>query len=243
MLAFQKPFTITIEDIVIQGEYQVNNTRFLKQPRGRTTLELIGTSRICKDENVPFEGLVFKLSKQVSRDKNDNLYHLVRAPPAQDAQPAEQPKPAGSQMQSYLGKRMKFDTFFFDDNIYVEVFHRNSPNKVNCIGKGSIELREIDFNSGLSLFSVPVYNKKLGKTVGYLYFKATFTERPQALFDMSQLEYIQHPSNFNKYEFFDSILKNQFTSECHYGFIEIKLNRLSIPHLPQAKVPQGEQRG
>ena len=72
---------------------------------------------------------------------------------------------------------MKFDTFFFDDNIRVEVYHRNSPNKVNCIGKGSIELREIEFDSALSLLGVPVYNKKLGKNVGYLYFRVTYSGR------------------------------------------------------------------
>jgi hypothetical protein len=127
---------------------------------------------------------------------------------------------------------MKFDTYFFDDSVKVQVYHRNSPNKVNCIGKGTVELREVQFDSRYTLLSVPLFNKKLQRVVGYLYFTLTYQGRSPKLFDLSQLEYMQQPSQFDKYEFFDGILRNDFTTDCHYGYIEIKLHALNIPHMP-----------
>lgn len=135
---------------------------------------MIGTSRISKDENLPYEGLVFKLSKQVSKDPHDMLHHILRY---------------RSQEDSYLNKQLAFETYYFDDLIKVDVFHKNSPNKVNCIGKGKIDLREIEFDSMPhgSIIGVPVKNKKLGKIIGYLYLKVSYNGRDSKLFDMNQL--------------------------------------------------------
>jgi hypothetical protein len=62
-LAQEKPFFIKLQDIIIQGRYQVNDSSFLKIPRGRAIFTLIGSTRISKDENLTYDGLVVKLSK------------------------------------------------------------------------------------------------------------------------------------------------------------------------------------
>jgi len=38
---------------------------------------------------------------------------------------------------------MEFDTYFFDDLIKVELFHRKSTAKANLVGKASVKMREL----------------------------------------------------------------------------------------------------
>lgn len=127
-----RDFSINIDqELNVTGIFQVNESSFVKMPKGRLELEFVGNSRFCKgDENLEFEGVVFKLTKQVSKATTDNLTYIIR-PSGQDSW------------------KMVFDTYFFDDVIKVEAYQKNSTNKVNLIGKGTIDVRELELSNTL----------------------------------------------------------------------------------------------
>jgi hypothetical protein len=50
------------------GQITVNVNQFVEMPRGKVSLQIVGASNFSKDENMRYEGLVFKLSKQMSKE-------------------------------------------------------------------------------------------------------------------------------------------------------------------------------
>ena len=72
---------------------------------------------------------------------------------------------------------MNFDTYFFDDELKVEAYQKNSTIKTNQIGKGIINLKDACFDSQTTLIGLPVVNKRLLITVGYMYFRVVYQPR------------------------------------------------------------------
>lgn len=55
---------------------------------------------------------------------------------------------------------IRFDTYYFDDEIKLDVFHKNSSIKTNMTGKGIIPINSVSLDKD-SIVAVPIYNKKL----------------------------------------------------------------------------------
>jgi hypothetical protein len=85
-------------------------------------------------------------------------------------------KEKGTEENGYIGRKLPFDTYYFDDMVKLDVYHKNNPSKVNCIAKGSIDLREISFAPYpyATLIGIPIRSKKLGKDLGYVYFRVSY---------------------------------------------------------------------
>jgi len=73
-------------------------------------------------ELVSAKDLVLRCSKQVDKEGEKLTYRL---------------------MQDEMTAVMEFDTYFFDDQIKVELFHRKSTAKANLVGKASVKIREL----------------------------------------------------------------------------------------------------
>jgi hypothetical protein len=59
--------------------------------------------------------------------------------------------------------------------------------------------------------------------------KVGYTGLKLELFDLNQLTQIQHVSEFDKHEFFNSILFTNFNYLCHYGSLQVDLSAVDIP--------------
>ena len=58
-------------------------------------------------------------------------------------------------------KATRFDTFFYDDTIKIDVFQKNSFLKSYAIGKGIIELKEMAHEPKRhTIISLPIMKKK-----------------------------------------------------------------------------------
>ena len=140
-------------------------------PRGHAKLEIIGHSRFSRDENIVFDGLVYKVSKQVSKTEGDNLMYIVNKQNEEDIR----------------RRGIRFETYFFDDIIKVYVFEKNVITKGSQVGRGNIDLRELSYDGLNSIFGLQIVNKRLKRAMGYLYFKLTYTPREKKLLDMTQI--------------------------------------------------------
>jgi hypothetical protein len=119
-------------------------------PRGKASFQIVGASSFSKDETITYEGLVFKMSKSMSKE-NEQLTYIMNE----------------DDVKKRLNKPSLFPTFFFDDRLKVEVFQKNSSLKNNQIGKGWVDLREIAFleansasNQGTTIIGLPISTKK-----------------------------------------------------------------------------------
>ena len=99
---------------------------------------------------------------------------------------------------------MEFDTYFFDDEILVELFHKKSTANANLIGKTILSMRELV--TGYN-FPVTIFNKE--HIAGSLFFTTTYQPSDKSLFHKTW------PTNLNladvlpdKYEFFNDHLSN-----------------------------------
>jgi hypothetical protein len=192
---------------------QVNYNDFVRMPRGKVQLEMVGTSRFSRDENIVFDGLVHKISKVMSKTEGDNLMYLVN-----------------KQNELDIKRRgINFDTFFFDDIIKVSVYQKGIVTKNNQVGRGVLDMRELAYEAPNSIIGLPVVNKKLKRTMGYLYFRVTYQPRSENLFDKSQFPLMQHPSKFDKFLYFDNLLATNFNFTCHYGYLQVTLAAVDIP--------------
>lgn len=54
-----------------------------------------------------------------------------------------------------FGQRVEFPTHFFDDLLKVQVYQNNSTAKVNLIGKATINLRDLEFNTAMHATGEP----------------------------------------------------------------------------------------
>lgn len=110
------------------------------------------------------------------------------------------------------------DTFYFDDEVKLDVFHKNSSLKTNMTGKGIISLSNFSLDN-TSVIPVPIYNKKIMRTVGYVYVRVNYKPLDQALFDQEWLTELEASNKIDKYQYFNSYLANEFKNVCHCGYI------------------------
>ena len=128
---FSQPleFTIPIDsEATFIGNMTININQFVEMPRGKSSFQIIGSSSFSKDETLSYEGLVFKMSKQTSKE-NEQLTYIMNE----------------DDVKKRANKPSLFPTFFFDDRLKIDVFHKNSCLKGNKIGKGWINLKEIAY--------------------------------------------------------------------------------------------------
>jgi hypothetical protein len=99
---------------------------------------------------------------------------------------------------------MEFDTCFFDDEIQVELFHKNSTANANLVGKAIFTMRELVTGY---FYPVTLVNKQ--HIAGTLFFTTTYQPSDRSLFNKTW------PTNLNvadalpdKYEFFNDHLSN-----------------------------------
>jgi hypothetical protein len=112
------PLTFTMvasePKVILQGLLSVYVSPFTQMPRGKAQVQIIGTSTFSLDENQAYEGLTFKLSKATGKDGESLTYHQSE-----------------EEVSKKAAKAVKFDTFFFDDSVKVQVFQKNSYVKSN----------------------------------------------------------------------------------------------------------------
>ena len=72
--------------------------------------------------------------------------------------------------------RLRLPTFYFDDIVKIDIFHKGSSIKTNMCGKGILSLSEISLDAE-SIAAVPIFNKKLLRVTGYVYVKARYQPR------------------------------------------------------------------
>jgi len=68
---FSQPleFTVPIDsEATFIGNMTININQFVDMPRGKSSFQIIGSSSFSKDETLSYEGLVFKMSKQTSKE-------------------------------------------------------------------------------------------------------------------------------------------------------------------------------
>lgn len=106
-------------------------------------MEIMGYSKFSKDENIEYKDLMFKVQKQIDASRDRQLYII------NESQLASAEKPV-----------IRFDTYYFDDEIKLDVFHKNSSIKTNMTGKGIIHMNSVSLDKD-SIVAVPIYNKKL----------------------------------------------------------------------------------
>ena len=132
-------------------------------------------------------------------------------------------------------RKIEFDTHFFDDEVKINIYQKNSLLKSNFIGKGVLSLKDASFDKEgteeryTSIVCLPVINKKLEMTVGYIYLKLSYAPRSYSLYELNQLSTLGPINTINKFEYFDSLLLTNFNIFCHYGFLQVKLNSVDIP--------------
>ena len=148
--------------IFVTGKITFRFNKFIGMPRGRLSMSIVGHSKFTKDANIEYKELVFKVQKPISKE-NDRLLYFVKQEDIKDT-------------------KIQFDTFYFDDFVKLDVFHKNSFLTPNMTGKSMLPLSHPSFDPE-SLFSLPIYNKKLQRTVGYVYLKLDYTPRDSSLFD------------------------------------------------------------
>lgn len=83
----------------------VTMNSFTLMPKGRLQVEVIGKSKFSKDNNIEYKDLMLKLSQTTSKEQERLSY-----------------------VMSTEGKTFKqkilLDTFYYDDILKVEVYHR-----------------------------------------------------------------------------------------------------------------------
>ena len=123
----EKVFAIQVDqDVKITGRVTLNSSKFIDMPRGRIEMEMLGASRLGIDEHIPYEGLIFKVHKSLSKQVGDSLMYLLHH--------SEKEK-----------TKLLFDTYYFDDRVKFQVYHKNSAIKPHSVGKGVINLKDLDF--------------------------------------------------------------------------------------------------
>ncbi len=88
----------------------------------------MGASTFSKDETVVYEGLVFKVAKEVTKE-GEKLTYINNE----------------EDVKRRTNKPTLFPTFYFDDRLKIEVYQKNSCLISNQIGKGWVDLREIAY--------------------------------------------------------------------------------------------------
>ena len=105
------------------------------------------------------EGLVIRVSKQVSKDGDRLVYRLS---------------------EHELDKRqvLDFDSVFFDDSIKIQVYQKNSTAKVHQVGKVTVPLAEFVFENlddeDEELYPVTLRDKRTGFEAGTLFIKINY---------------------------------------------------------------------
>ena len=132
MYSLPLEFTVPIDsEATAIGSMTININQFIEMPRGKSSFQIIGASSFSKDETLSYEGLVFKMSKQTSKE-NEQLTYIMNE----------------DDVKKRANKPSLFPTFFFDDRLKVEVFQKSNCLKGNQIGKGWVNLKEIAYSDG-----------------------------------------------------------------------------------------------
>lgn len=62
-------FSVPIDnEAIFIGNMTLNINQFVDMPRGKSSFQIIGASTFSKDETLSYDGLVFKMSKQMSKE-------------------------------------------------------------------------------------------------------------------------------------------------------------------------------
>lgn len=127
-----------------------------------------------------------------------------------------------------FAQKIEFPTSFFDDTIKVQVFQNNSTAKVNLLGKATLHLRDLAFNTAmhatgeLSIF--PLTLRKGQFCAGTVFFEVAYKALWKHLLLSTWPDQLREATCLpDKFEFFNDQLSNEFTDECQFGQLNLEL--------------------
>ena len=145
------------------------------------------------------EGLVLRISKQVSLDGERLIYRL-------------------SEHELSKKQVIDFDSCFFDDSIKIQVYQKNSTAKVNQVGKVSLPLAELVFenldDADEEFYPVTLRDKRTGFEAGTLLLKVNYKPIESKLLSPDWPRQLKTGAISNKFEFFNDNLANEFKDDC-----------------------------
>lgn len=131
------------ESIQISGSVRFCSSDFTRMPKGHLSFRVFDHSKFVTELEsarpeepltVPCEGLVLRVTKVVDREGEELTYRLV---------------------EKDFSQRIEFMTGFFDDLIKIQVYKDNTTTKSNLIGKATIHLRDLEFNTAMMKSAEP----------------------------------------------------------------------------------------
>jgi len=76
-----------------------------------------------------------------------------------------------------IGKSITLDTYFFNDTLKFELYHKKNAIKSNRIGKATVLISSMVFDN------LDFVNKKENHTCGHVSFKTTYSQWNNSVFD------------------------------------------------------------
>lgn len=146
-LASALPFSLMLnpsEIFRLTGTLMINANKFIDQPRGHITMTIMDYSEFRKNSNIQFKDLTIKASMLMGSN-GERINYLVKENIGKN---------------SIEAKLLTFETYYYDDVVRFDVYHKNSTIKANMIGKGSIELKNFGFEENI-VIPVQIHSKKL----------------------------------------------------------------------------------
>ena len=172
----------------ITGVARLCCNAFTAMPKGCFSMTVEDMSTIMKiaDSSTPdntvlskIDGLVLRISTKINKEGERLVYRL-------------------SQDELVKKQELLFDSCFFDNNIKIEVYQKNSTAKVHKIGQESIPLAEFVFENlddeDEELYPVTLKDKKTGFEAGTLFIKINYKPIDHSLLSPSWPEKLRSAS-------------------------------------------------
>jgi hypothetical protein len=112
----------------------------------------------------------------------------------------------------------------------MSVYHKNSTAHAYLIGKEKLHLRELAFGT-----VYPLTLSEEGHKIGSVFLTAEYWPIDHKLIDTMWTANLMDASSpqFDKYEFFNDNLTNEFKDTCQFGHLSLELDSLLIPLMSQ----------
>ena len=133
-----KPFEQTISDkIRVTGVARLCCNAFTAMPKGSFSLTVEEMTSIVREADsstmehkvlTKVEGLVLRISRQISLDGDRLVYRL-------------------SEHEFKKKQVIDFDSYYFDDAVKIQIYQKNSTAKINQVGKITLHLSDLVFEN------------------------------------------------------------------------------------------------